>query len=96
MIFHEKIKILKKLGIDFEKWTHESFLLAQEYTYNGVYNNTDRNIPQSYVDRNYELVEKRVALGGYRLADTISRYFNERNQALAKEKKTNLRKSIIN
>ena len=56
-------------------WIAESFSLEKEYAYTGIVQ--DKAIPQEYLDRARPIVEKQLALGGYRLADMIIDTFKD-------------------
>ena len=54
-------------------WCYESYLDGVNYAYNGV--ELNQKLSQEYVDRAWQVVKKRLALGGYRLADLLTQIY---------------------
>jgi hypothetical protein len=58
----------------FEDWVEESYTFGKEIVYNGIrYNDTPSD---EYLSRAYQVIRKRIALGGYRLAKLIVDIYN--------------------
>ena len=58
---------------DYSDWCLESYLEAVNYAYNGAQLN--QQLTQDYIDRAWLVVKKKIALGGYRLADILSKLY---------------------
>jgi hypothetical protein len=61
------------LKTEFKDWINESYEIGKDFVYNVTYNGTPS---QGYLDAAYEVVRKRIVLGGYRLANEIINIYN--------------------
>jgi len=57
-----------------ESWTQEGYAFVSTFVYDGITDN--EALPQDYVDKAIKIVEKRLALGGYRLAIQVQNIFD--------------------
>ena len=63
-----------------EDWANESFNIVASFVYKNIQENT--SLSKDYISKGQFITRKRIALGGYRLADTISYIFKERNKRI--------------
>ena len=79
---HEDLKKYSSV----EAWSERSFLLAKDHVYQGI--KQHEPLPSDYVKRSQEIINKQLALGGYRLGDTIIEVYEQylRNKENHKKK----------
>ena len=64
-------------GRNFKDWIVESHQLARDFIYAEIEYDTEPT--KEYLTKSYELIKRRIALGGYRLSDLILKYFADGN-----------------
>ncbi len=57
---------------DSQEWAEESVAIAERHVYKGVQEHTELKKDDVYVKKAVEVVERQIALGGYRLADLLA------------------------
>ena len=62
---------------DFNQISVESFMLAKAYAYNGI--NPGSRPSQDYLEASWPVVQKQLALAGYRLSDLLTRTLIRQN-----------------
>ena len=56
-------------SLDPNDWSKESFEISASFVYDGVKEN--EKVPQEYIDAAVPIAERRIATGGYRLANVL-------------------------
>lgn len=70
----EKLKdFLKEPSVP--KWSAASEVLARDHVYNGIEQN--KTPTEEYIENGFKIVKQQLALGGYRLADTLLAIFKD-------------------
>lgn len=57
----------------YTKWSQDSYKIAAANVYTGV--TQSEAVPQAYIDKNLETLERQIVLGGMRLAYLITKVF---------------------
>lgn len=56
---------------DFKQWIEESHTIAKDFIYSEI--KYDTKPSEEYMKKAYEIIKRRIALGGYRLAEIIKK-----------------------
>jgi hypothetical protein len=75
---YDKLKDQMKLHWDAQSWDDEGYEYVSKFVYNGIKENED--LPQDYQDEAKRIIKKRLALGGYRLADQLMYIYNKHQE----------------
>jgi hypothetical protein len=73
--------------LQYKEWLEESYQVSVDVVYNGIKYGSKPT--DAYLDRAYNILRRRIAIGGYRLANTISdlyeNYLREKEKSLKED-----------